>query len=107
MMLGCGDYEIPLRNGYFIARVSSDTWVIVGPDHNVLVGPSVDQYAIKGDVVAGRVRPSDDAAVTYFVLNTRTGTTINIRDEGAWRRELARQHIQDVVLVRPARGQRN
>jgi hypothetical protein len=70
-IFGCGDYEIPLRNGYFIARVSSGTWAIVAPDRRVLIGPSVDKYAVKGDVVVGRVRISGSDTVAYFIVNDK------------------------------------
>jgi len=94
----CGDYEIPLRHGYFIARVSSDTFVLVAPDHRVVVRPTITAYGVDGDVVAGR----DDHGF-YFIVDTASGTRETQLIEREWRRRLQARGISAPQLRAPSR----
>jgi hypothetical protein len=49
VIAGCGDYEVPLRHGYILGRISSGTFVVVDPSHHVVVGPTVNGCKIVGD----------------------------------------------------------
>jgi len=85
LMSGCNsDYELPLVNGYVLARVQSHDVAVYPPsklaptaypDNNgVAVGPRVTEYAVVKQFVIGRHKridmAYDRAEAMYFVVDT-------------------------------------
>ena len=100
--VGCGDYEIPLRHGYILGRISSGTFVVVDPSQHVVVGPTVDGCNVVGDLFIGRVS-SDEGQQSYFIVNMRSRNVQRGLTENEWRRQLAAYGVTDYRLVRPKR----
>src|SRR5439155_19169069 len=48
---GCGDYALDLPGGYSLVRVSADEVLLADPTHAVVIMPTVDGYAIQGQLV--------------------------------------------------------
>lgn len=98
---GCNaDYVIRLPNGYFLARVTSREKLIADPGGKAVLGPNVETYAVKGDVVVGSVGLS--GTPSWFVLNTKEGT-VSTLDHAHWRRELHRLGIDESDVIAPTR----
>lgn len=102
LIAGCGDYEKPLRHGYILGRISSDTFVVVDPGQHVVVGPTVDRCRVVGDLFIGRVS-GDGGLHSYFIVNMRTGKVQRGLTETEWRRQLATNGVTHYQLVRPTR----
>lgn len=102
VIAGCGDYEIPLRHGYILGRISSGTFVVVDPSQHIVVGPTVDGCRVVGDLFIGRVS-GDDGQQSYFIVNMRSRNVQRGLSENEWRRQLATYGVKDHRLVRPTR----
>jgi len=102
VIVGCGDYEIPLRHGYVLGRIRSGVFVVVDPTQHVVVGPTVDRCQIVGDLFIGRVA-NDKGQHIYFIVNMRSRTVQDGLNENEWRRQLAASGVTDYRLVRPTR----
>ena len=103
VITGCGDYEIPLRHGYLLGRISSDTFVLVDPSKRIVVGPTVDSCQVVGDLFIGRVS-RDDGQQSYFIVDMRSRNVHRDLSETEWRRQLAAKGVTDFRLVRPTRS---
>ena len=106
LLLGCGnpDHSVGLPNGYLFSSTSPDENAIVTPDHhNILVGPSVDQYAVLGAFVIGHVR-FKQVKESYFVLDTRPGTIEKNLTRPAWERMLHERGIGRAHIAPPRRS---
>jgi len=100
------DYEIPLPNGYILARISPGEFVIVAPDRrHIVVGPTVDEYAVMGDVVVGHVRASNGKQ-SYFIIDSRNVKVDDGLSREDWIRKLAMYRISGVHLGLPHRPAR-
>lgn len=102
VLLGCGDYEIPLQSNYIIARTSSNMFIVVAPDRHVVLGPSVDLYAQHDGLLIGRV-VDETSSPSYFVLDMNSGRLSTWKEETLWRNELARRNIPESRLQKPSR----
>jgi hypothetical protein len=102
VLAGCGDYEIPLRHGYILGRISSGTFVVVDPSQHVVVGPTVNGCMVVGDLFIGRVS-GDDGQQSYFIVNMRSRNVQRGLRENEWRRQLATYGVTDYRLIRPTR----
>lgn len=102
LIAGCGDYEIPLRHGYILGRISSGTFVVVDPSRHVVVGPTVDRCQVVGDLFIGRVS-IDNGPPSYFIVNMRSRIVQRGLSETEWRRQLATNGVKEYRLVRPTR----
>jgi hypothetical protein len=102
VIAGCGDYEVPLRHGYILGRISSGTFVVVDPSRHVVVGPTVNGCKIVGDLFIGRVS-GDDGQQSYFIVDMRSRNVQRGLSENEWRRHLTAYGVTDYRLVRPTR----
>ena len=100
-LIACqSDYVIRLPNGYFLARVTSKEILIAEPSGKAVIGPTVDKYAVKGEVVVGSTIMNDERA--WFVLDTRRREIKSISyDE--WKNELRTLELKESDLVAPSR----
>lgn len=79
------DYSIPLPGCYELVSIYSGAVVLCGPDHVCISEPTVDGYAVYGDVILVHASANQDfhTHVGYFVVDTKTGkklTDLNERD---------------------------
>ncbi len=80
-LAGCGDYNIQLPRGYFLARIDSGAFAIVNPQNRVITPLSHNgvALAVVGDMVVGQIDPMPplsgraELANTFFIVNTATG----------------------------------
>jgi hypothetical protein len=81
-LLGCGDYEIPLQNGYSFSRTDSENHAIIDKKRRVVVYPDITDYEQASHLILGCRRKSkfllaDIPELTtgfgYFILSTQTG----------------------------------
>jgi hypothetical protein len=86
---GCGDYEIPLRNGYLVARVSSGEFALVAPDHHVVIAPTITGLHVYGSAVVGNTNRHDD----FFIVDMRSGRSETRLTEREWRTRLRARGI--------------
>lgn len=96
------DYVIRLPNGYFLARVTSKENVVAEPGGKAVIGPTVDKYAIKGDVVVGSSVRNDDRS--WFILDTRLRQIRNV-SYSEWKNELRTLDLRESDVVAPSRLQ--
>ena len=94
------DYVIPLPNAYFLARVTSKENIIGDPNGRAVVGPTVDKYAIRGDIVLGSVALNGEHS--WFILDTRT-RRLRTMSYDEWKRELRTMHVDESTVVPPSR----
>ncbi len=104
---GCNtDYEVPLPAKYVLGRLSPGEFVIVAPDHrHILVGPTVDEYAVVGSIITGQVRTAKGAR-SYFVIDTNGSALFEGLGSDDWNRKLATFGIREVHLAPPTRPAR-
>jgi len=102
MLVACGggDYEIPLRHGYFIARVGEGKFCVVDPERHVIILPSVNEYQVHGDVLIGRV--SQLNSQTFFVLDMKTHKLESNLTARQFADEIRKRGIHDPSLRRPS-----
>src|SRR4051794_34601803 len=100
--MGCTDYELPLPHRYLLARISAGQFVIVSPDRHPVVGPTVTEYLVSGDIVAGRVSPQN-APPSYFIVDTHTRTAQSDLTRTVWITELTTRGVRDITTRRPSR----
>jgi hypothetical protein len=100
----CGDYEIPLPHGYFVARTSSDEFALVAPNHHVIVGPTIKGFHVYRDIVVGRV--SRGTSNEFFIVDLKGGRTEKGLAEGEWRKRLEARGVSAPHLSKPSRYQK-
>jgi hypothetical protein len=100
----CGDYEIPLRHGYFVARTSSDEFALVAPDHHVVIGPTIKEFHVYRDIVVGRVYGSEGDE--FFIVDMKDGRAERGLAEHEWRKRLEARGISAPHLSKPNRWQK-
>lgn len=95
-----GDYEIRLPNGYLLARVYSKPIIVVAPNRRVVMGPTVERYAVKGDIVVGSV--AQNGKRFWFVLNTKAHR-LRMVGYQEWRSELRVLSVEESDVGPPSR----
>ena len=100
----CGDYEIPLRHGYFVARVGSNEFALVAPDHRVIVGPTITGFHVYRDTIVGRVRAG--TADAFFIVDMNGGRAETGLAEREWRKRLEAKGVSSPRLNKPNRLQK-
>lgn len=101
LLLLCGcflhpDYSIALPNGYELARIWKGAHTIANERNFLVVGLSIQKYAVVDSVVTGYVSDENMADVPealrgkvgYFVLDTATGNLEDGLSEDKWRETL-------------------
>jgi hypothetical protein len=111
--LACGDYSVELPNEYELVRFNAFESGIVMPDGTLVVEPTIDEYAVVGDMVLGhaeipRSLPNQEAPLRtvsgYFFLDTATGQLRDGLERTAWVSELEGKGITDLPeLAAPSR----
>lgn len=113
--MGCGDYRVDLPGGYQIVKIYRDTYQLVragapGAARSVLVGPSVDRYAVIKGLIVGHVEwrasdPNFDSQERgYFAVRIADGRIEKALSEEQWRRLLANWGVEQAPeLHRPTR----
>jgi len=105
------DYAIGLPHGYELVRTHGDCVLLVGPsphgDGRLLVNPAIVGYAIKHNLIIGRVRFVDHEAGSragYFVVNMENGEVSAGLSASVWLKRLEEHGIREKPrLVRPSR----
>jgi hypothetical protein len=98
--------SVPLINGYEAVPISGDTWAITDSQRRNAVSESVITLAVVGDLIIGQsVIPSPPSPMMqyspgYFVLNSRTGETVEGLDRATWRKKLRELGITDEPKLR-------
>ena len=100
----CGDYEIPLRRGYFVARTSSDEFALIAPDRHVIVGPTIKAFHVYRDVVVGKA--NSGAGDAFFIVDMKGGRAEQGLAEREWRKRLEARGISAPNLSKPSRCQK-
>ena len=102
---GCtgGDYEIPLANGYFIARIKAGDFALIAPDRHTVVIRTLRAYRVDGDIVAGQTAIPSRPEPLYFIVDTRTNSTMTALTSDDWERRLSALGIHNHELRRPKR----
>jgi hypothetical protein len=103
LLAGCGDYEIPLTNGYFISRVSAGRFIVVDPNHRVVVPATVTEYAVEAHVVYGQISGETNGQIEYFVIDTLDGQTLTGLSREQWDMALAQRGVTAHRLKQPSR----
>lgn len=94
----CGDYQIRLPGGHYLARVYAGAFLIVkdrdgrGLGGDVVVNASVDSYQVLDGLIVGHVSTLDymspeEKEVSkpgYFILNAKTHEVKEGLDKKAW-----------------------
>ena len=117
LLLLCGcflhpDYSIALPNGYKLSRIWKGAHTIVNERNFLVVGLTVQKYAVVGNIVTGYVSDENMADVPetlrgktgYFVLDTATANLQDGLGEDKWRNVLELHNITSLpALKTPSR----
>jgi hypothetical protein len=98
-----GDYEIPLANGYFIARVKPGDFALIAPDRHAVVIRDVRAYRVDGNTVAGQMGISSRPEPLYFIVDTKTSSALVALTPEDWETRLNAVGIHERTLTRPKR----
>lgn len=112
LVLGCGDFEIPLHEGYSVVRTSGDECVIAR-DGDVVVAYRVAAYGVAPPAIFGRVEKSSfdgqlQEKIGHFVIDTRSGTVWKGLQDQEMRNHLRALGVPEskITMVRPMRHQK-
>ncbi len=100
------DYEIPLSNGFFIARWQRGEFALVAPDRHTVVVQHLSGYRVDGNVVSGQAA-SDDNHAGYFIIDTGTRSVSTNLPEHEWKQRLNDLGIRNRELRPPKRPGRS
>jgi hypothetical protein len=101
VLSGCGDYRVPLPNGYELVRVYAGAILIADPTKALVVNADIDGYTVLADLIVGHVAPADhpperDMSVPgYFIVNTRTREVRMGLEKPAWLDALLALGVRD------------
>jgi len=106
------DYRIALPNEYELWRTSKGAYTIANERDFLVVGRTVQKYAVMGSIVTGYVSDENMADVSetlrgktgYFVLDTATANLQDGLGEDKWRNVLELHNITSLpALKTPSR----
>jgi len=101
VLSGCGDYRVPLPNGYELVRVYAGAILIADPTKALVVNANIDGYTVLGDLIVGHVAlaelsPEREMSVPgYFIVNTATHEVKVGLEKQAWLDALLALGISD------------
>ena len=116
LLCSCGmyDYTIALPNGYRIVRLNADEVVVVGREGSLdsaSIDPTIDGYAVVGDLVVGHASPPPDSPharvrvqrtkAEFFIVDTKSGTAWASSEREEWIASLHERGITGVPDLRP------
>lgn len=96
---GGGDFEVPLPNGYFIARVSTRKFCVVAPDEHTVILPDISLYRVDNDIVGGQTPGSAGGA--FFLLDTKTHSLVTDLSQIEWLKRRSALGLRDNTLRQP------
>lgn len=113
VLMGSGDYSIPLPNGYHLVRTYSNHVVMSKPpvDEGVLGAP-IESYAVSGQIVIGCVGSAEgygypqEEQPGYFIVDTKTGQVRKGLNSKEWKSILSSLGLRKIPnLMSPNRTQ--
>jgi hypothetical protein len=108
--ISCGDYSVQLPGGYSLVRVYGQTVLISHFAEGVVIGASIDGYAVVGSLIVGHTKLADQPPESeyskpgYFIIDTQTHDSKQGLDKTNWLKSLKAAGISvEPNLHRPSR----
>lgn len=106
-LVGCSpDYSITLSDGYFVSKVSGNSYVIAEENGTILIGPSYFELdVIKKTVVGCEKNKWDEDGCKFFVLNMETKDLQTQLTYNEWINQISKMGIDTnrIELRKPTR----
>src|SRR5262249_9122051 len=103
VVLSCSpDYEVPVQNGFLIARYQAGRFALIAPDRHTVVVDNIAKYRTDGGVVSGQTT-SQDGQPEFFVVDTQTRSVTMHLSAREWAAQLNRLGFRDHQLKVPKR----